>query len=37
MLLMTGGHERTEREYQMLFEASGYRLDRSSRPPVRYR
>lgn len=28
MLLMTGGHERTEREYQMLLQASGFRLDR---------
>ncbi len=28
MLLMTGGHERTEREYQMLLDASGFRLDR---------
>lgn len=28
MLIMTGGHERTEREYQALLEAGGFRLDR---------
>ena len=34
MLVMTGGRERTEAEYRMLFEAAGFRLNRIASTPI---
>ena len=34
MLVMTGGRERTEAEYRVLFEAAGFRLNRMASTPL---